>query len=143
MKPYERQAALDNLRKVRRLALRIQDSDLLEILARDTEPNNTRDPDPYHNSVDVGVCQELQKAAHSLQNAVNICAHLLDTSPKSGRSSTIEDCLACGEPALPRPIKGLCGECLKLYKSELASSGRWQSHGDFLAWRRAQVVSDD
>jgi hypothetical protein len=139
MKPYERQAALDNLRKVRRLAVRIQDNDLLEILARDIEPNNTRDPDPYHHSVQVGVCEQLDKAAHALLNAVNVCAHLLDTTPAKGRSSTIEDCMACGEPALPRPIKGLCAECLKEYKSDNGKC-RWQSHGDFLAQKRKQSV---
>jgi len=137
LKPYEEDEALDNLRKIRRLALRIKDQELLELLARDDQPNNSREPDKVHKAVDIGVCGQLAQAAHALQNAVNICGYLLDTTPKRGRVRTLEDCLACGEPCLPAPKKGLCGECLAEYKR---SGKRWQSHGDFVSWKRQQYL---
>lgn len=132
MKPYDEQEVLDNLRTLRKLAVRIKDSDLLEILARDDQPNNSRDPDPFHKQVDVGICKQLRQAVKSLQSAVNICAFLLDTSPKPGRTTSLVDCLACGQPALPKVVKGLCGECLKEY-----THGKWQTHGDYVAWKKS------
>ena len=137
MKPYDEQLALDNVRKIRRLALRIKDNDLLGILARDDQPNNSREPDRFHKAVDKGVCEQLEIAAHALQNAVNICAFLLETGPTGERTSVLVDCLACGEPCLPAPKGGLCRECLREYK---AGHKRWQSHGDFVAWKHAQSV---
>jgi hypothetical protein len=137
MKPYEEQTALANLRKLRDLAKRIKDNGLLEILARDDQPSHGKGMDPYHKAVSIGVCDQLEIAANALQNAVNITAHLLDTTPPSGRVSTVEDCLACGRPALPHPIKGLCRECNREYKH-----GKWQTHGDFCVWKRAQIAKD-
>ena len=139
MKPYDEQAAMENLRKLRRLALRIKDQDLLEVLARDDQPNNSREPDPFHRAVDTGVCQQLEKAAHALQNAVNIVAHLLDKAPAKGRNSTLDDCLACSTACIPRAIKGLCGDCLAEYERDRAS---WQSHGDYVAWKRAHLAGE-
>ena len=139
MKPYEEQTALDNLRKIRRLALRIKDNDLLDILARDDQPNNTREPDAFHKAVKVGICDQLEECAHALQNAVNISAFLLETTPTGKRTSTIVDCLACGGPCLSSPKSGLCTDCLKEYKR---GGKRWACHGDFVTWKRAQIETD-
>ena len=139
MKPYEDQDAIDALRNIRRLIGRIKEDHLLECLARDDQPNNTRDLDVIHKVVR-SICGEKSKgtglvgASHALQNTYNLIRHTLATMPVPGeRVSSLTDCLACSGPVLGKVVKGLCGRCLKEYKA-----GTWQSHGDYVAWKQTQ-----
>lgn len=143
MKPYEEQECLEAFRNIKRLIGRMKEDQLLEVLARDDQPNNSRDPDPIHQIVR-NICGDKQKgtgligASHAIQNTFNLLRHLETTVPVFGvRKSSLTDCLACGNPVLDKVAKGFCRECLKEYKA----TGAWQSHGDFVTFKQAQIAS--
>jgi hypothetical protein len=141
MKPYEEQDAIDALRNIRRLIGRIRETDLLECLARDDQPNNSRDPDPFHKAVSVGICKKLEIASQALQNAVNTTKYLLDkTSP--GRQTTLVDCLACGKAVLSQIKSGFCSDCWEEWRAYSVKSPQ-ESHFDFIQKKRAESGTSD
>jgi hypothetical protein len=132
MKPYEEQEALDHLHKLHARIGRVSEADLLEMLARDDQPNNTKDPDPIHRAV-AELCKALRIANEAWQHAGNIMTYLKESQP-SGRQSTITDCIACKQPALGRIRSGLCSDCHKEWRAFMADNPG-KSHHDFIVWQ--------
>jgi hypothetical protein len=143
MKAYEEQDTIDAVRNIKRLAGRLKEADLLEVLARDDQPNNTREPDLYHRSVR-SICGEKSKGtgligvSHTLANAVSVLGYLLEKAPRPGRISTLEDCLACGEPVFGKVKGGLCGSCQHECR-QYCGTNRGKTRADFLTYKRSTM----
>lgn len=137
MRSYEEENALKSLAYLRQHLLDIDVANLEEALARDDQPNNTRDPDPIHRAV-ADVCRSLDRAVDNWQRACNVLRYIADTTPAKGRVSSLTDCIACDKPALSRVKSGLCEACVVECKAYLAAN-RKQSRSDFVAMTRDKV----
>ena len=113
MKPREERGALEALRHMRKIVGSggIPEENLLEVLAWDDQPNNTKDPDPIHRAVR-NACKALVLADDHYSAAVNILKHLAELHPDPFvRQSVLVDCVACKQPILGRNVGGMDDKC--------------------------------
>lgn len=84
---------------------------MLDALVRDQAEQDARDttPDVVHDTV-TALCRALRDAAQRISTVQG--ATLYMAAVPVARPVVIADCMACGQPALPRPRKGFCDDCL-------------------------------
>lgn len=113
MRPRDERGALEALRHIKKVVGSggISEADLLEVLAWDDQPNNSKDPDPIHKAVR-NACKALVVADDHYSIAVNILKHLATVHPDPFvRQTVLVDCVACGEPILGRNVSGMDDKC--------------------------------
>ena len=128
MKPREERSALEALRHLKKIVASggVREGDLLEVLAWDDQPNNTRDPDEIHKAV-ANACKALVLADDHFSAAVNIIRHLGELHPDPNvRVSVLDDCVACGQPILGRSVSGMDDKCrMRWMRAGKPDRGEW------------------
>ncbi len=137
MRSQDAKTVLESLRLLHRGIGRISEADLLTVLARDLEPNNTKDRDKVHTSIG-SLCNAINTAADQYGAAANIMEYLRDKAPKPGRQSQLVDCIRCNELCLPRPISGFCSSCFAEWQAF-----KGEHNGDLAAFIAAYGKIDD
>ena len=95
--------------------------------------------DPVHAEVRE-ICDGLSDAVDNIRRWHGTLVRLNNSQPIAGeRVSEIVNCLACGEPALPRPYSGFCPDVCYQRFLEFRHDGNGD-RTDFIKFRKQEIL---
>lgn len=131
MKPALEQRAIEALDDA--IADLISLKPLLKLaMARDDQPNDGKEKDPVHrtaNKIVDNVLAIANGSANTLRMAKQIAK---PEQAQEKRVASLPDCIVCKRLAIPRPKRGLCGQCYEAY--------RYSGFGDIIEFQREQLA---